>query len=191
MPTVKEVSERCGKSGVVLDQAVLVEASGPETVLPSEGSSKFRWHTRTIKVEDITQLVEGTAGSEERLLALMELVSDDSEVFELVKSGDNESPNVCIGRAKRNDIVIEDDTISSLHAIVEVTSNFDEGERHTLVDQGSSNGTWVNQEKLEANKEWPLRGGDCVRLGQRVFYYLTSDEANLAFSRPVQQHKAR
>ena len=38
------------------------------------------------------------------MMALQKLVADESQVFDVEKSGDNDSPNVCLGRAKRNDV---------------------------------------------------------------------------------------
>jgi hypothetical protein len=47
------------------------------------------------------------------------------------------------------------------------------GEGYELVDLESTNGTWIDREKLEPNKPYPLRSGAIVRLGRLnllVFY---------------------
>lgn len=36
----------------------------------------------------------------------------------------------------------------------------------TLEDLGSTNGTWINDVQLEANRPYPLRNGDSIRLGR-------------------------
>lgn len=42
-----------------------------------------------------------------------------------------------------------------------------------LEDLNSSNGTWVNENRLAANQPRPLRNGDVIRLGQLIiFVYL-------------------
>jgi predicted component of type VI protein secretion system len=65
-----------------------------------------------------------------------------------------------IGKAAENDITVADDpTASHLHAVVE---QFAAG--WCVTDLGSSNGTWVNGERIWASRR--LRHGDEVRVGQ-------------------------
>src|SRR3954471_24056748 len=64
-----------------------------------------------------------------------------------------------IGKAAENDIPVADDpTASHLHAVVE---QFAAG--WCVTDLGSSNGTWVNGERIWASRR--LRHGDEVRVG--------------------------
>jgi len=88
----------------------------------------------------------------------------------------NAAPRITIGRAKRNDIVVGDVAVSSLHATIELD---DEDPRVFITDQRSSNGTFVNRRRVDANERVVLSGGDCVRFGQRVYYYLTPDLVTL------------
>ena len=65
-----------------------------------------------------------------------------------------------VGKARENDIAVDDDpTASGLHAVLE---RFAAG--WTVTDLGSSNGTWVNGERIWASRR--LRDGDEIRIGQ-------------------------
>jgi DNA-binding CsgD family transcriptional regulator len=65
-----------------------------------------------------------------------------------------------IGKAAENDIAVDDDaTASRLHAVLE---RFAAG--WCVTDLGSSNGTWVNGERIWASRR--LRHGDEIRIGQ-------------------------
>jgi DNA-binding response OmpR family regulator len=63
-----------------------------------------------------------------------------------------------IGRAVENDIVITSKRVSREHA--RVTR---EGQRLVLVDLGSTNGTYLNDERVLSPVD--LRDGDCVSIG--------------------------
>lgn len=79
------------------------------------------------------------------------------QVFEL--SGDVLS----VGRADSNQIQITHPSISSNHAELR-----NEGGDYRLVDLGSTNGSRVNDEKIE---ETMLRNGDVVMLGNILLFY--------------------
>ena len=65
-----------------------------------------------------------------------------------------------IGKAAENDVSLaEDPTASHLHAILE---HFPAG--WCVTDLGSSNGTWVNGERIWSSQR--LRHGDEIRIGQ-------------------------
>jgi pSer/pThr/pTyr-binding forkhead associated (FHA) protein len=71
-----------------------------------------------------------------------------------------ESERTTVGKAPENDVVLDDDpTASRLHAVLE---RFPAG--WCVSDLGSSNGTWVNGERIWAARR--LRNGDEVRIGQ-------------------------
>jgi predicted component of type VI protein secretion system len=64
-----------------------------------------------------------------------------------------------LGKAAENDIAVDDDpTASHLHAVLE---RFAAG--WCVTDLGSSNGTWVNGERIWASRR--LRHGDEIRIG--------------------------
>ena len=71
-----------------------------------------------------------------------------------------EADRTTVGKAAENDVALEDDpTASHLHAIVErVPAGW------CVTDLGSSNGTWVNGERIWSSHR--LRNGDEIRVGQ-------------------------
>jgi pSer/pThr/pTyr-binding forkhead associated (FHA) protein len=54
--------------------------------------------------------------------------------------------------------------VSRLHAVVKL-----DGEQLTIMDLGSSNGTYVNGARLLPNKEHRISSGDLVALGKLKF----------------------
>jgi hypothetical protein len=150
--------------------AVLVEsARSTEVVLPRSAGNRPAWSTRPFTLSN-TDAAAHKQARIERVMALQPLVADSSQVIDLVHAGRHQSPAICIGRAKRNDVIIHDPTVSSKHATIE-----ESGSLKMLSDQGSSNGTYLNQERVLALTQEPLASGDCLRFGQRVFYYLTGE----------------
>ena len=71
-----------------------------------------------------------------------------------------EADRTTVGKADENDVALErDPTASHLHAILE---RFPAG--WCVTDLGSSNGTWVNGERIWSSHR--LRHGDEIRVGQ-------------------------
>ena len=84
-------------------------------------------------------------------------------VLELMESGEV-SPfftlgkgAVVIGRDDGNDIILPDPNVSCVHARIE-----ERGGSHWIIDLGSRNGTWVNEERIS---EKELNEQDVIRLG--------------------------
>ncbi len=78
---------------------------------------------------------------------------------------------ITVGRASTSDIVLEDPAISNVHAHFELDS---EDRSVSVQDLASSNGTFVNRERLQPHSPEPLRTGDCLRFGQTVFYFVAN-----------------
>jgi pSer/pThr/pTyr-binding forkhead associated (FHA) protein len=58
-------------------------------------------------------------------------------------------------------------SVSRRHALVRLS-----GDKPTVQDLGSTNGTWVNENELAAGEAHPLSTGDLIRMGQQfVFIY--------------------
>src|SRR5262249_20808379 len=110
----------------------------------------------------------------EKLMQLVPLVSDEAQVFDLEKSDRNRADHLCVGRAMRNDIVIADGTVSSLHAYLDPV-----GATFQLSDQGSKNGTFVNTKRLERGERVLVVAGDCIRFGQRIVYFLNGERLQM------------
>lgn len=72
-----------------------------------------------------------------------------------------------IGRASDRDIPLPaDESLSRNHA----TIGFDSG-RHTIQDEGSANGTFINEVQLAPRQPRALRVGDYIRLGRTIMRY--------------------
>jgi hypothetical protein len=65
-----------------------------------------------------------------------------------------------IGRARDCDLVLDQNGVSRLHARLDFTH-----EQVTVTDLGSTNGTYVNRQRLEPQKPRRLKSGDVVNLG--------------------------
>jgi class 3 adenylate cyclase len=74
-----------------------------------------------------------------------------------------ENGKTTIGRAVTNDVVVEDGAASRHHA--EIWAD-EAGEKISIVDLGSTNGTFVNHERISG--ECPLKASDVIRIGQVI-----------------------
>jgi pSer/pThr/pTyr-binding forkhead associated (FHA) protein len=70
---------------------------------------------------------------------------------------------VVVGRAAESGIVIDDDTVSASHARLELDAA---GERLSLTDLGSSNGTFLNGNRISSAR---AKAGDVLRFGTVEF----------------------
>jgi predicted component of type VI protein secretion system len=73
-----------------------------------------------------------------------------------------------IGRSEESDVFLVDPSVSRTHAIVEV-----DGIEPVVRDLGSTNGTFVNGERIEAR---PLRDGDELMFGNTRMQFEASGE---------------
>ena len=69
-----------------------------------------------------------------------------------------------VGRGKHNDIVLPDNFVSADHAVFRFVKG-----RTVLEDLGSTNGTWVNDERIQDPVQ--LTEGDYVKIGSITFQY--------------------
>ena len=83
----------------------------------------------------------------------------DSAKLELVLG----ERQVYIGRRDSNDLVLEDEGISRVHAYISY-----ERHRHVIRDAGSLNGTFVNKKSIEKHI---LRHGDKITIGNATLIY--------------------
>ncbi len=74
--------------------------------------------------------------------------------------------NFGIGRDKSNQLIIADSKVSRFHAIV----SFENGEAY-IKDTNSSNGTFVNDVKINENVKHKLKNGDKIKLGTTVITF--------------------
>lgn len=82
--------------------------------------------------------------------------------------------DITIGRAPGCDVVLPDDPLASRrHSLL----RFD-GQRYTIADLGSSNGTYVND--VEIHEVTPLNPGDRITVGEHEYLYLAPDPVSAA-----------
>ncbi|MCE9670267.1 GGDEF domain-containing protein [Myxococcus stipitatus] len=79
-----------------------------------------------------------------------------------------------IGRSSRCDIQIDQESVSRNHAAITATR---EGVR--IRDAGSTNGTFINDELVEGERE--LRNGDLVKIGRTIFKYIAGGNIEAAY----------
>jgi two-component system cell cycle response regulator len=78
--------------------------------------------------------------------------------------------DLVIGRAVEAHIFVDDRSVSRAHAMVVLQ----EEKVVCIKDMGSSNGTEVNNDKLEPGKLYPLKNNDQVKTGNVIFKFLES-----------------
>ena len=74
--------------------------------------------------------------------------------------------SMTIGRSPDNQLVVNDPQASSHHAQI-----YPDGQGYLLVDLGSTNGTFVNEQRLISHSPRTLNAGDVVRIGNTSFSY--------------------
>ncbi len=79
-------------------------------------------------------------------------------------------PEIGIGKATHNQIVLSDPTVSNSHAVIMVRDG-----GYSIVDLGSRNGTFVNGERLSAHARTLLHG-DSIQLGQTTLTFRNSGQ---------------
>lgn len=93
------------------------------------------------------------------------------EVFEVKKFPGNPWPErISVGRAKNNDIVLSDNSVSKLHGHF-----VDAGEGElALIDAGSRNGSKVGQDALTPSQPRVVASGESVTFGAATLTFLSS-----------------
>lgn len=100
-----------------------------------------------------------------------ETIKPDNEIFVAhfklnqiqkdIKIKFSDKRRLSVGRTKENDLTIEDSSISKIHASL-VLNN----ENQILVaDTGSTNGTFINDERISYGKAFPISAGDKIKFG--------------------------
>ncbi len=78
---------------------------------------------------------------------------------------------VVIGRGASSDVRLPDASVSQRHASLQA-----KGPEYTVIDEGSTNGSWVGGVKLSPRSSRTLRSGDLLRVG-RVWLEITIDQS--------------
>ena len=131
---------------------------------PAASQDGWTFKTQTISVAS-ANLAKFAA--DEDLQLSPELARYD--VFPVVKaSGNPWHERVSVGRARNNDIVLGDSSVSKLHAHFKST----EGAPMILVDAGSRNGTRLNDRRLQSSEAVEIGVGDVVTFGRTSMTFL-------------------
>ena len=106
----------------------------------------------------------------------------------IVRSGDVKSapkvtfdaPRIVVGRGEGCDVRLPDPSVSHRHASIR-----QRGSEYIVVDEGSTNGTFVGPVRLSPHSPRVVRGGDMVRIGRiwlelRVEHIVPTAAANVA-----------
>ncbi|MEJ7624954.1 MAG: FHA domain-containing protein [Pyrinomonadaceae bacterium] len=72
------------------------------------------------------------------------------------------SGRITIGRTAANDLVLDDPSVSKVHASLVVAP----GGVITVADTGSTNGTFIKGERMSYGKALPIASGETVRFGE-------------------------
>ena len=82
-----------------------------------------------------------------------------------------------VGRDPTSDLVVSERAVSRHHA------RFEKKESGFVVtDLGSTNGTWVNGERIASEK---LNSGDRIRIGGRIFKFIATDQLEAQYHEAV------
>jgi two-component system, cell cycle response regulator len=84
-----------------------------------------------------------------------------------------------IGRSSKNDLTLDHDAVSRVHAYVERR-----GDSCLLRDAGSTNGTWVNDEPVSSGDRL-LVDGDLIKVGRAVLKFLSGSHLESAYHEEI------
>jgi len=92
-----------------------------------------------------------------------------------------------VGRAQDNQLVIRDAKVSAYHAEIRLAK-----QGHSIIDLGSTNGTFLNEQRLAPNRSYRLKPLDVIRVGGATFVYevgkAITNAPSLYTAPPVDQH---
>jgi two-component system cell cycle response regulator len=98
------------------------------------------------------------------------LVLIHTEGPDLGKRFDLKGKLISLGRDPDNDIYIDEETVSRKHAKIEK-----KGGKTTVIDLESTNGTYLNDRRVEPLIEFSLNDGDRIKIGRTIFKYLSGN----------------
>lgn len=107
----------------------------------------------------------------------LELTLQDGDATKVFRTQDS---IITIGRAVTNEIELPDRFISREHAKIVKKHN-----KYCLLDLGSTNGTYLNRQLLEQNREYPLKSGDLIQM-ERFRLHVNIETAEEIAARQIQ-----
>ncbi len=109
------------------------------------------------------------------LMRIEVLVADENPVFY-----DVNSPRVVVGSDIECDIILSHSEVSRQHLII-----IKEGDSYFLMDKGSTNGSYINEERLIPGRRVEFNSFFPVRIGRDILISLVSDEEGV--SEPIEK----
>jgi DNA-binding winged helix-turn-helix (wHTH) protein len=88
-----------------------------------------------------------------------------------------ENERTVIGRGAQSDVVLADTVASRQHAEIFRRSTSDKGDEYFIKDLTSTNGTYLNENRLAAQEG--LRDGDKIKIGSHILKFALIDEVEL------------
>ncbi|CAN5187057.1 hypothetical protein BH20ACI1_BH20ACI1_17320 [soil metagenome] len=123
-----------------------------------------------------------------------EIVAPEKEIFiaefvlkgtpKKVKLAFEEKERKSVGRTKENDLAIDDESVSKVHAALVLNS-----EKQLMVaDTGSSNGTFINGERIAYGRAFVVKDGDKLKFGtvEIALEYIADEVEDFAANEDVQ-----
>ena len=142
---------------------VLIQRPPQEKVKKVGGTDQMGLPTN----EQQTQMARPDAVSTGTLALLFQF--DDLLIATLPPMKDVDE--LSVGRQPDCDLVVDHPSVSKLHALLRWD---DQQHRATLVDNGSTNGTFLNA-SIKIRREAILKDGDIISFGEVQFWYLLTE----------------
>lgn len=124
-------------------------------------------YTKTSHKEEEEFNDETTAGGNVQLLNQLRIVYEGRQE-EYVKIIGN---FWTLGRSDNCDVKLKDSKASRKHIVIKNTKG-----HFKVKDLGSSNGSFLNGNQLNSDREYPLVSGDCIEIGSTKIYFEQKDE---------------
>jgi hypothetical protein len=108
----------------------------------------------------------------------------EARVIEVKKRKDlGDAEMITIGRSPENDIVLYNKLVSRTHACLYLNDS-----TCKLVDMGSTNGTFLNENELRPNQNYQLADGDAISFGPETKVMYFSAQAFQSFLARLKMH---
>ncbi|MCK5688632.1 FHA domain-containing protein [Myxococcota bacterium] len=142
---------------------VLIAAAGKEELIIREDHEDSK--VTAIFAHETIRIMKAQRAQE--LEKLRAALAEASIILPIQKKPESFWDQITLGRADNSDILVADPAISTIHAHF-----FLEGQSGLarVQDVGSSNGTFLNLQRLQPHRQVEVFNGDCLRFGQSVFY---------------------
>ncbi|MET0283156.1 MAG: GGDEF domain-containing protein [Polyangiales bacterium] len=138
-----------------------------------QGPTSTGEHTGVIALES-TVLTATLPEKNEQAQSACLVILFGAEIGRRISLSDRE---VVIGRATNADLQIDAESVSRTHAVLSRNAR-----GFFLRDQGSTNGTFVNDQPI---RERMLKDGDQIRIGRAMLKFLTSDNVEAQYHEEI------